>query len=652
MPHAPSIAFRHRRSGRAFLTVTLSLAALAGAPAGALAADRLVNGPLVTAADLGTCLVTPCKTIGYATTQAVSGDRIVVSPGTYHENVVLPSGATGETLIGATRAVRPFIDGGAGVAVKVLGAGATVQGLKLHGDTSAVVAQFNASGTVITDNLFDDTALNPSGKVAINTGSATITANDFAMPGAPAGVSRALVANSTKAVDIIGNTFDNYFTAAQYNIGTAAPSVVRDNVIMNVHGAPPGVGVGLFIFGSAAVTGNTIGATPVANGGAIGINLRDFSVPATDVTARNRVFGFPNSGIETELSVAGSSATMRGDVLSNDHSGFVLFGGTSTIIGATVYDNNNFDVYLGSANLHLTMASSIVGAKGIFPGAVGADCSITTSRGPTTTGPSSCDHFQTSASPAFVGPSDYRLTAASPLIDTGDPAAPDAGELDIDGNPRAVVGTDAAKCLPARRDMGAYEFVPAPAFVCPPVPLVDPLPVAPPVIDPPPVIPPVLAPAGLTVLDDSGTPVTVAVDGGPTVRLAAGSVGATLSLKAGTHTVRVRPRKGKVVTATIVLTPGQLGVVVVTTSHRRLRLRATRIAPGVRRLLSLLPGTQRLRVGTAKAKRVRHGAFGTLPAAATRVSVGGGRVALVGHPQLAVLLLRHRRPVAVIRSAP
>lgn len=54
--------------------------------------------------------------------------------------------------------------------------------------------------------------------------------------------------------------------------------------------------------------------------------------------------------------------------------------------------------------------------------------------------------------PGFVDAAgNFRLAPSSPLIDRGDPAAPEAGRLDRDGNPRA------GGC-PPRRDVGAYEL--------------------------------------------------------------------------------------------------------------------------------------------------------------------------------------------------
>jgi hypothetical protein len=55
----------------------------------------------------------------------------------------------------------------------------------------------------------------------------------------------------------------------------------------------------------------------------------------------------------------------------------------------------------------------------------------------------------------------YRLAAGSALIDAGGPAT-QYGALDHDGNSRAILGKPGCT---ARRDIGAYEFAPAPAIV-------------------------------------------------------------------------------------------------------------------------------------------------------------------------------------------
>src|SRR3954453_2093430 len=77
---------RRYRSGRGFAVVVAVLATLLFA-APAMAATRSVDDNAL--ADVGDCTLTPCKTIGYALTQAADVDVIQVAAGSYPEHVVV-----------------------------------------------------------------------------------------------------------------------------------------------------------------------------------------------------------------------------------------------------------------------------------------------------------------------------------------------------------------------------------------------------------------------------------------------------------------------------------------------------------------------------------------------------------------------------------
>jgi hypothetical protein len=88
-------------------------------PLGTAAADASpthAHGTLTvatTGSDSGNCRSSPCKTLGYALTQAGPNDKIVIRPGTYPEtdnaNVVKP-GLTGLSIRSAGSAARTVID--------------------------------------------------------------------------------------------------------------------------------------------------------------------------------------------------------------------------------------------------------------------------------------------------------------------------------------------------------------------------------------------------------------------------------------------------------------------------------------------------------------------------------------------------------------
>jgi Right handed beta helix region len=92
--------------------------------------------------DQGNCRWKPCKTLGYALTQAGPNDTIVIHPGTYHEsgnaNVVTP-GLTGLTIRSAKSARRTVIDAAGnanGILVQASGVsviGLTVKNANLEG---------------------------------------------------------------------------------------------------------------------------------------------------------------------------------------------------------------------------------------------------------------------------------------------------------------------------------------------------------------------------------------------------------------------------------------------------------------------------------------------------------------------------------------
>jgi len=642
---------------RNLLVPALAVAGLGLAPTAASAYDLSVSP---TGANSGACAQkTPCKTIAYALSKSADGDHVVLRDGTYNEQVTLPKGRWLVAAAGAT----PVVDGGAGTAITMGGERTRVSGLHVRGDAYAILISTAADGATITGNVFDDTALNPNAKVGVGGASPAITVTGNQFVASPAGgKSLGLFLNTKGPVDVADNTFSGFHEAVTVVNYDGAPATVRHNTITGVHG-DNGQGFGVGVYGNATVADNaiaSIGGTGSTNP-SYGISFREDAtvgaeVPSVGVTRRNRITGFGYAAIFGAVRQPGSSLTSDGDVVTGNADGITVYG-HGTVIGATIYDITFDDVYLGASS-DLTVRSSIIEDGIVATSFPKPTCTITTSRGPTTTGDGTgCDAFQTSADPAFVGGGDYRLAAGSPLIDAGDPAAPAAGEVDVAGTPRAVAASAATACAP-RRDIGAYEFVPATPFDCPaPPPLdthPDPAPEQTPPTDGPgkQVLSPPAVNVGVVVLDDSAKRLSVTVDGGKTSTLAAHAATATRLLPVGPHTVRVTLAKGKPVTAKLSLKAGQLGAIVATVKRGKVILRTVSIAAGARRLVSLAPAAQKVRIGTAKkAKRLAHGAFATLPKATTTLTIGTKRSPLAASTQLTVLVPKGRKVTTVARHA-
>jgi hypothetical protein len=251
--------------------------------------------------------------------------------------------------------------------------------------------------------------------------------------------------------EIVGNTvrgaFQSGSVSGQPILVQDAIATITGNVVEDTAAAPDFVyGILLFDFATAPDTAATLRRNQLYGGGAAdGINVLD----AASVTSESDlVTGFGRGLATTDLSADSPTA------------------GNVDATGLTAFGNVTSDIMLDSASLILD--SSIVGSNiatqgtGIGGGVV--ECSITFSRGPTMTpGGNGCAGFQTTADPAFVdespvaGDPDLHLTAGSPMIDQGDPAAPANSAVDIDGDPRALDGGgDCPEEL--RRDIGADEF--------------------------------------------------------------------------------------------------------------------------------------------------------------------------------------------------
>ena len=170
----------------------------------------------------------------------------------------------------------------------------------------------------------------------------------------------------------------------------------------------------------------------------------------------------------SQIQLSGAADTRAIDVRSaTGADDTVLLDGT-TILGpggpqATgVWADNSFD---SSSDVKVTLTNSVLRgfahplrADGGGPGSVDivasySDYAATGNIDNAQVGGISESAISNVGDGAFAGPGDYHLTAGSPLVDAGDPAAPQG--LDLDGNPLVADGNHDGS---ARRDIGAYEL--------------------------------------------------------------------------------------------------------------------------------------------------------------------------------------------------
>lgn len=392
---------------------------------------------------------------------------------TYVESAALSNGVSlaGQEFEGSDTGPA-VIDPGGGNALTVPGgqAAGTVQGLTLRGSFSGILAFGSIAG--VTQNLFDEPDPDSGGIFLIADSTTEVSDNTFIGDGVSDEVAIQL---SDGASTVSGNTITGYNGGILIGgTGGAAPTstpTIASNTITGTHQAgSTGSGIAAFSGTDATIVGNSVSA-PGA-GFSIGISVNGFGEPATTgvTMRRNQVRGGHVNGID--IRDTGLAASLDSDLVSGATSqGFVFEdqGAPSPVVGDVSAVNitawGNLQDITTNQNV-LTLDSSIT-EDAIVDNT--ATCAISFSRGPTTVG-GSCDTFQTTADPLFVnaGAGDFHLQASSPMIDMGDPAAPAAGSLDLDGDPRALDATPACAGNVDRRDIGADEFVAAPATGCDP----------------------------------------------------------------------------------------------------------------------------------------------------------------------------------------
>jgi len=382
-------------------------------------------------------------TIQRAIDAAVAGDTVLVSPGTYVENITFRG-----------KAITVASEQGPGVTI-------------IDGNRAGSVVTF-ASGENRNAVLEGFTVRNGAngfsgGGVLIQNSAPSIIGNWIVGNGACSGAG---IYSYFSSPLIKGNTISrNYVYACSgasglgVYIGGDSAAELIENVITENSGFANGGGVTLFAAGRVVLRSNVIarnvtsGFSPCTSGG--GIWMVNFS----QATIVNNL-------------VVGNAAGCGGG----------LYWGGST--GVTTFVNNTFadnDGAEGSAievsgvdTRHVIYNNVIIGKSGqtafycrnssSTPSPVLNTSDVFTPQG-LAYGGTCLDQTglrgNISADPLFARNAfadvlgDYRLQTASPAIDAGDNAAPQLPAVDLDGNPRIADGNQDGD---ARVDIGAYEY--------------------------------------------------------------------------------------------------------------------------------------------------------------------------------------------------
>jgi parallel beta-helix repeat protein len=392
-------------------------------------------------------------TIQAAIDGAANGDTVLVSDGTYTENIDFKGKAiTVKSVNGPANAI---VDGGGlDIVVKFV----------TQETSSSVLAGF----TIRNGRPSVSTTYNGGG-IAISSSSPTIQNNIITANFGCAGVG---IGVSFGSPLIQGNTITNNQQSGCTGgtggggilIGGASQPQIIGNTISNNSTGSDGGGISLFAAGTPIIRGNTIiGNTSGGQGGGISMGNQSDAIVTDNVIKGNTAL--KGGGVATLVPSGANGPTLVNNTFfanSGPQGGSELY--FSGFANQTQFLN---DIFVGSAgqiavdcDTTYSTQSPIFRFNDVF------NPSGTTFAGSCSS--SSGNNGNISADPLFVNSaaSDFHLQATSPAIDAGSNTAPSLPTQDIAGNPRILDGN--GDCV-AIVDMGAYEFAPPSVLTVVPV---------------------------------------------------------------------------------------------------------------------------------------------------------------------------------------
>jgi hypothetical protein len=367
---------------------------------------------------------------------AVNGDSVVVSPGTYLENINFLGKAI--TVKSSNGPAYTTIQGNPGAVTVEFNNGeqkkSVIKGFTLSGAGAPLttgVLILNSSPTVIGNHITanhwcDGAGINVTGGSPIIRGN-RISGNfhDQCSGGIGGGGIAIIGGGATQIIGnvISGNDGGNGYAGGGISMDGAGATLIMNNIVEKNSIETNGGGIGMFNDSDPFIVQNLISNNYAPEG--TGVYL---SPP----------FGSHGPTLVNNTIIAGSGSTLGTAVYATGFDDQVQFY-NNLLIGTAgenaVYCDNTYDPTPPTFTTNDAFSTGGSGLQGTCAGESSSNGNI-------------------SADPQFAGKT-AKLSAGSPAIDVGTNSAPDLPAKDLAGKPRIVDGDDDGDAVV---DMGAYEF--------------------------------------------------------------------------------------------------------------------------------------------------------------------------------------------------